>query len=167
MRISCIIIIYDYHKRKRFFVSEMLVLFALIAFSCIFVNTFSGKLGTPALLLFMCLGMLFGSDGIFKIPFENYDVLQQISTIALIFIIFYGGFCTKWSTAKPVLKQATLLSTLGVVITALLTCAFCYYGLNMNFAESFLIGAVISSTDAASVFSILRSRNLNLKYSIA
>ena len=97
--------------------SEMLVLFALIAFSCIFVNTFSGKLGTPALLLFMCLGMLFGSDGIFKIPFENYDVLQQISTIALIFIIFYGGFCTKWSTAKPVLKQATLLSTLGVVIT--------------------------------------------------
>ena len=147
--------------------SEMLVLFALIAFSCIFVNTFSGKLGTPALLLFMCLGMLFGSDGIFKIPFENYDVLQQISTIALIFIIFYGGFCTKWSTAKPVLKQATLLSTLGVVITALLTCAFCYYGLNMNFAESFLIGAVISSTDAASVFSILRSRNLNLKYSTA
>lgn len=145
----------------------MLVLFALIAFSCIFVNTFSGKLGTPALLLFMCLGMLFGSDGIFKIPFENYDVLQQISTIALIFIIFYGGFCTKWSTAKPVLKQATLLSTLGVVITALLTCAFCYYGLNMNFAESFLIGAVISSTDAASVFSILRSRNLNLKYSTA
>ena len=159
--------IYDYHKRKRFFVSEMLVLFALIAFSCIFVNTFSGKLGTPALLLFMCLGMFFGSDGIFKIPFENYDVLQQISTIALIFIIFYGGFCTKWSTAKPVLKQATLLSTLGVVITALLTCAFCYYGLNMNFAESFLIGAVISSTDAASVFSILRSRNLNLKYSTA
>ena len=81
--------------------SEMLVLFALIAFSCIFVNTFSGKLGTPALLLFMCLGMLFGSDGIFKIPFENYDVLQQISTIALILSFFTVAFVQNGQPQSP------------------------------------------------------------------
>ena len=144
--------------------SEVLIIFALIMFSCVFANAFSGKLGMPALILFMGLGMLFGSDGLFKIPFDNYEILQQISTIALIVIIFYGGFCTKWLTAKPVVKQATVLSTLGVVFTAFLTCAFCYYVLKMDFAESFLIGAVISSTDAASVFSILRSKKLNLKY---
>lgn len=143
--------------------SEFLIVFALIMFSCVFANAFSGKSGMPALLLFMGLGMLFGSDGLFKIPFDNYEILQQISTIALIVIIFYGGFCTKWLTAKPVVRQATVLSTLGVVFTALLTCGFCYHVLKMNFAESFLIGAVISSTDAASVFAILRSKSLNLK----
>lgn len=143
--------------------SEFLIIFALIMFSCVFANSFSGKSGMPALLLFMGLGMLFGSDGIFKIPFDNYEILRQISTIALIVIIFYGGFCTKWLMAKPVVKQAAVLSTLGVVFTAILTCGFCYYCLKLNFAESFLIGAVISSTDAASVFAILRSKSLNLK----
>ena len=92
--------------------SEFLIVFALIMFSCVFANAFSGKSGMPALLLFMGLGMLFGSDGLFKIPFDNYEILQQISTIALIVIIFYGGFCTKWLTAKPVVRQATVLSTL-------------------------------------------------------
>ena len=72
--------------------SEFLIVFALIMFSCVFANAFSGKSGMPALLLFMGLGMLCGSDGLFKIPFDNYEILQQISTIALIVIIFYGGF---------------------------------------------------------------------------
>ncbi len=147
--------------------SQMLIIFAIITFTCVIANTISRKHGMPALLLFMCLGMLFGSDGIFKIPFEDYNTLQQISTVALIFIIFYGGFSTKWETAKPVIKEATLLSTLGVLLTAFLTCAFCYYVLKLNFAESFLIGATISSTDAASVFSILRFNKLNLKHSTA
>jgi len=143
--------------------SEILLICSIIMLSCVFVNVVSRKYGMPSLLLFMGLGMLFGSDGLFKIHFDNYHILQQLSTIALVFIIFYGGFSTKWSTAKPVVKQATLLSTLGVIITALATCAFCHYVLKMGFAESFAIGAVISSTDAASVFSILRSKKLNLK----
>lgn len=147
--------------------SEMLIIFAIIAFSCVIANTISRKHGMPALLLFMCVGMLFGSDGIFKIPFEDYRILQNVSTIALVFIIFYGGFSTKWQTAKPVIKEATLLSTVGVLLTALFTCAFCYYALHLTFPESFLIGATISSTDAASVFSILRFNKLNLKYSTA
>lgn len=131
------------------------------------MNTLAGKTGTPALLLFMVLGMVFGSDGIFKIPFDNYELMQQVSTIALVFIIFYGGFSTKWKTAKPIVKQAAVLSTAGVLLTAVLTCIFCHYVLKISFAESFVIGAVISSTDAASVFAILRSKKLNLKYSSA
>ncbi len=147
--------------------SETLLTCSIIMLCCVFVNVFSGKFGTPALLLFMGLGMIFGSDGLFKIHFDDYHIMQQLSTVALVFIIFFGGFSTKWETAKPVVKQATILSTLGVLLTALLTCGFCYFVLKIGFAESFTIGAVISSTDAASVFAILRSKKLNLKSSTA
>ena len=123
----------------------------------------SNKMGMPMLLAFIILGMLFGSDGIFKIPFDNSIIMEQIATIALIFIIFYGGFGTKWTTAKPVVVKAVVLSTLGVILTALFVGLFCYYILKLPILISFLIGSVISSTDAASVFSILRSKKLNLK----
>ena len=79
----------------------------------------SNKMGMPMLLAFIILGMLFGSDGIFKIPFDNSIIMEQIATIALIFIIFYGGFGTKWDTAKPIVVKAVVLSTLGVILTAL------------------------------------------------
>ena len=85
--------------------SELLLICSLIMLSCVFVNVFSGKFGMPALLLFMGLGMVFGSDGLFKIDFADYGLLQNLSTLALVFIIFYGGFCTKWETAKPVIKE--------------------------------------------------------------
>ncbi len=145
----------------------MLLLCCAVILSCIIANRFSNKFGMPALLCFMALGMIFGSDGLFKISFNNYQITEQLCTIALIFIMFYGGFGTKWQTARPVAAKAVLLSTLGVVITAMLTCLFCYQVLHFSFTESFLIGAVLSSTDAASVFSILRSKNLNLKHSTA
>ncbi|MCI9136409.1 MAG: potassium/proton antiporter [Lachnospiraceae bacterium] len=145
----------------------MLLLCCAVILSCLIANRFSNKFGMPALLCFMALGMVFGSDGLFKISFDNYAVTEQFCTVSLIFIMFYGGFGTKWQTAKPIAVKATLLSTLGVVITAFLTCLFCYHILHFSYAESFLIGAVLSSTDAASVFSILRSKNLNLKNSTA
>ena len=145
----------------------MLLLCCAVILSCIIANRFSNKFGMPALLCFMAVGMIFGSDGLFKISFNNYKMTEQLCTIALIFIMFYGGFGTNWQTARPIAAKAVLLSTLGVVATALLTCLFCYQVLNFSFSESFLIGAVLSSTDAASVFSILRSKNLNLKHSTA
>lgn len=145
----------------------MLLLCCAVILSCIIANRFSNKFGMPALLCFMALGMIFGSDELFKISFSNYLITEQLCTIALIFIMFYGGFGTKWQTARPVAVKSVLLSTLGVIITALLTCLFCHQILHFSFTESFLIGAVLSSTDAASVFSILRSKNLNLKYSTA
>lgn len=136
---------------------------AIVILVCVLFGRFSSKVGVPALLLFMLIGMMFGSDGIMNINFENYQLTEQVCSIALIFIMFYGGFCVKWESAKPVIGKAVTLSTLGVILTAGITCVLCHFILRIEWAESFLIGAVISSTDAASVFSILRSKNLSLK----
>lgn len=108
--------------------------------------------------------MLLGVDGPLRIPYDDYEITEKICSIALAFVMFYGGFGTKWKTARPIAKKAILLSGVGVVITALLLMLFCSYFLGINRKESFLIGAVLSSTDAASVFSILRSKRLALKY---
>lgn len=143
-----------------FFISVIIIL-------CIILNKASSKVGMPMLLAFILLGMIFGSDGIFKIKFEDYKSAESICSIALIFIIFYGGFGTNLNAAKPVAVKAVLLSTLGVVLTAVFTGLFCFFVLKFEILQSFLVGAVISSTDAASVFSILRSKKLNLKYNSA
>lgn len=144
-----------------------LLLATLVVLSCIWLNKVSSRLGIPMLLAFIILGMLFGSDGLFKIPFDNFTVAENVCSIALIFIMFYGGFGTKWSMAKPVALKATLLASIGVILTAGIVGIFCYFGLGISLLESFLIGSVISSTDAASVFAILRHKRLNLKYNTA
>lgn len=147
--------------------SGLILFYGIVIFACIITNKFSSKLGMPALLFFMFLGVLFGSDGVVKLSFDDYDLTSKLCSIGLLFIIFYGGFCTKKLEDIKVTAQAILLSSLGTVLTAILTAFFCYYALHVSFAESFLIGAIISSTDAASVFSILRSKRLNLKYNSA
>lgn len=134
-----------------------------IILACVLLNRISDKVGVPILLVFILLGMAFGTDGIWKIPFDNFRFAEQICSVALIFIMFYGGFGTNWKRAKPVAFQAGVLSTLGVVLTAGVTGLFCYLVMGMDLLESLLLGAVISSTDAASVFSILRSKKLGLK----
>ena len=144
-----------------------LLITAVVIFACVFLSKVSSRLGIPMLLAFILLGMLFGSDGILKIPFDNYAFAEQICTVALIFIMFYGGFGTNWQQAKSVAVKAGLLSTAGVVITAALTGVFCHYALHIAWVESMLIGALIGSTDAASVFSVLRSKRLSLRYNTA
>lgn len=111
--------------------------------------------------------MICGSDGILKIPFDNYQLSEQVCTVCLIFIMFCGGFSANWKAAKPVALRAGLLSSLGTIVTALITTAGCHFLIGFDVKESFLIGAVISSTDAASVFSILRSKQLNLRGGLA
>ena len=101
--------------------------------------------------------MLFGSDGFGGIYFDNFELAEQIGSFGLIFIMFYGGFGTSWKAAKPVLAPSIWLATAGVIITALLTGWFCYFILKTTLLEGLLVGAVIASTDAASVFSILLS----------
>lgn len=140
---------------------------AAVIIICVLINRISNKIGVPVLIAFIGLGMLFGSDGILKIPFENYDFAEQICTIALIFIMFYGGFGTRWSEAKPVAAKSIVMSTVGVAATAGLTGLFCHFILKFPLWESMLTGSVISSTDAASVFSILRSKKLGLKENTA
>lgn len=147
--------------------TSYILLVAAVILLCLSLNKMSNKLGIPMLLAYILLGMMFGTDGILKIPFDNFTIAEQICTVSLIFIMFYGGFGTNWKQAKPVTGKAVLLSTVGVILTAVTTGAFCHFILKMDFWESMLIGSVISSTDAASVFSILRSRRLNLKNNTA
>ncbi len=139
-----------------------LLLLSVVILVCVLFNKLASKAGIPTLLVFIILGMVFGSDGIFKIPFDNFFLAEQICTVSLILIMFYGGFGTRWSEAKPVAAKSILLSTLGVFLTAGLTGLFCYFVLRIDLLESLLIGSVISSTDAASVFSILRYKKLGL-----
>ncbi len=143
--------------------AQNLILVAIVLFLCLMAEKLSGKFGMPALILFMGVGMLFGSDGILRIAFDNYELAQNICLIALCFIMFYGGFNMKWSAARPVAVKAVCLSTIGVVVTAGLTAVFCLLVLKFDFVDAFLMGAVLSSTDAASVFSVLRTKKLNLK----
>lgn len=139
-----------------------LLIFSAIVVICIFFNKFSGKFGIPVLLLFLMLGLLCGSQ--YDRFASNWAwVVGDISTLALVFIMFYGGFGTRWKSAKPIALEAGMLSTLGVALTAAFVGLFCHFALGWSWLESFLMGAVISSTDAATVFSILRSRKLGLK----
>ena len=144
-----------------------LIIVAIVIFSCVFMNRISNKIGVPTLLAFIGLGMLFGAGGPLRIGFSNYRLAEQICTVALIFIMFYGGFGTNWKQAKKVARQSVLMSTLGVLVTACIVAVFAHFVLRFSWIESFLMGSVISSTDAASVFSILRSRKLSLKYNTA
>lgn len=136
----------------------------IILILALFAIRFSNKHGIPALLLFIVLGMVFGAVGI---EFEDYGIADSFATFALMVIMFYGGFGTSWKMAKPVAKEAIVLSSLGVVATALITGVFCHYVLGLKLVEGMLIGSVVGSTDYASVSNILRSKNLNLKYNTA
>ena len=146
---------------------SLMIICSLVLLICITSTKILYKFGVPILLIFIVLGMLFGSDGIVGIYFDNYELASDICSIALIFIMFYGGFGTNWKMAKPIAVQSILMSSLGVVITAGLTVLFSSIVFKTSLLEGLLIGAVIASTDAAAVFAILRSQKLNLKGSIA
>ena len=143
-----------------------LLIFSTIIITCVFLNKFSGKVGIPVLLFFLMLGLVCGSqDNDFAL--NNSWMVGDISTIALIFIMFYGGFGTRWKSARPVVVEAGLLATVGVFLTAAFVGLFCHFVLKWDFLESLLMGSVIASTDAATVFSILRTRKLGLKNNTA
>ena len=107
--------------------------------------------------------MFFGADGPLAINFDNFELVRDVCTFALVFIMFYGGFSTNWRQARPVAVKAFLLSSLGVVLTAALVGLFCHFVLGLELVASLLLGSVISSTDAVSVFFVLRSRRLHLR----
>lgn len=146
---------------------ELMIVCGLILLICISSSKILYKFGVPMLLIFIVLGMLFGSDGIGGIYFDNYYLTSIVSSLALVFIMFYGGFGTNWNMAKKSAVPSILMSSFGVIITAGLTGLFCYWILGTSLLEGLLIGSVVGSTDAASVFSILRSQKLNLKGTLA
>ena len=130
---------------------------------CVLVSRISDRLGVPTLLLFLALGMLIGSDGPGGIYFDDPFLAQSVGIISLALILFSGGLSTRWQSVAPVLKPGLILSTAGVFLTALLMALFAHWALDFSLTEGLLLGAIVSSTDAAAVFSILRSRNLSLK----
>lgn len=137
--------------------ASVLVLLAILA------SKASGRLGIPALVAFLALGMLAGSDGPGGFYFDNPWLTQLVGTVALSYILFAGGLETRWRVVRPIALPALALSTIGVALTTLLVGGFAVYALGIAPLEGFLLGAVVSSTDAAAVFSILRSRDTRLR----
>ncbi len=148
-----------------------LVLFVMsvLFFLSILAGKASSRFGVPALLFFLGVGMLSGSDGL-GIQFEDIHVAQNIGTIALCIILFSGGLDTSISEIRPVIAQGVVLATLGVLLTAIITGVIIWWVLGMTMASqgiglltSLLLASTMASTDSASVFSILRSKGLHLK----
>ncbi|MGB4578364.1 MAG: potassium/proton antiporter, partial [Methanoculleus sp.] len=136
---------------------------ALLILVSIIANKFSERLGVPALLIFLIVGMLAGSEGPGGIPFNDPAVAQMIGIIALAYILFAGGFDTRWDEVQPIFWPGIALSTVGVVLTAVCLGVFASVVLGLSPLTGFLLGAVVSSTDAAAVFSVLRMARARLK----
>lgn len=154
-------------------VTTEVVLFvgSILIFLGIVISKAGFRFGVPVLLLFLLVGMLAGSDGL-GIQFSSPDIAQRIGMVALCIILFSGGMDTQYSEIKPIAKEGVILATIGVLLTAIITGGFIWWITNFtklqnfiqfNFIESMLLASVMSSTDSASVFSILRSKQMNLK----
>ena len=135
---------------------------ALILLS-ITIAKLSDNLGVPVLLLFMTVGMLAGSEGPGGIYFDDARLASSVGVIALLFILFGGGLDTNWLSVRPVARKALSLSTVGVLVTALSVGVFMHLVLDFSLLSGMLLGAVISSTDAAAVFSVLQSKQVSLR----
>jgi len=142
---------------------NFLLIGSLLLFVSIVAGKTSYKFGVPTLLFFLGVGMLAGSEGIGGIHFDDPKTAQFIGVVSLNFILFSGGLDTNWAFVRPILWQGIMLSTLGVFITAMALGLFVWAITDFSLYEGLLLGAIVSSTDAAAVFSMLRSKNLALK----
>lgn len=143
--------------------NQILLFIGLVIILCLTIKPVGKKLPFPTLLIFIALGMLLGVNGPTHIDFSDYALTETVCSTALLFIMFYGGFNTNIDRAKPVAAPAVLLSTLGVVITAGITGVFAHFVLGFDWIGGLLLGSVVASTDAASVFSVLREHSLSLR----
>lgn len=155
-----------------FTAGNILFIGSILLFVSVIVGKTGYKFGVPALLLFLIVGMIFGSDGL-GLQFHNADEAQFIGMVALSIILFSGGMDTKYSDIRPILSPGIVLSTAGVLLTALFTGVFIWWISGMHWSNisfpiitSLLLAATMSSTDSASVFAILRSQNINLKHNL-
>ena len=139
----------------------------LIGSVLVFISVLAGKtsfrIGVPTLIFFLAIGMLAGSEGIGGIPFDDPGLAQFIGIVALNFILFSGGFETDWDSVRPIMWQGIALSVMGVLLTTAALGIFVWWVTDFSIYEALLLGAIVSSTDAAAVFSILRSKSLALK----
>ncbi len=147
-------------------IDNIILIGSILLFISILAGKTSIRLGVPTLILFVIVGMLAGSEGIGGINFNNPKLAQFLGIIALNFILFAGGIDTDWKSIRPVLWKGVTLSTFGVFMTATTVGLFVYLVTDFTLLEGMLLGAIVSSTDAAAVFSILRAKNLGLKGNI-
>lgn len=144
-------------------IENILLIGSLLLLVSIIAGKTSYRFGVPTLILFLAVGMLSGSEGLGGIRFDDPQIAQFIGIVSLNFILFSGGLDTNWNEVKPVLWQGITLSTVGVLITAISLGTFVWLITDFSLVESLLLGSIVSSTDAAAVFSILRSKSLSLK----
>lgn len=146
----------------KFTIDNILLIGSLLLFLSLIASQ-TTRYGIPTLILILAVGMLAGSDGLGGIVFNDPGVAKFIGSVALSFILFSGGLDTKWIDIKPVFWQGVSLSTLGVLITTAIVGLCVTLFTNFSIIEGLLLGAIVSSTDAAAVFSIMRSKSLGLK----
>ena len=144
----------------------MLILAGLLVLSVV-ASKMSDRFGIPSLLVFLGIGMLAGSEGIGGIYFDNPKIAQAVGFMALAVILFSGGLDTPWQETRKVLKESWTLATLGVLLTALLLGFSAHLVLKLPLTQSMLLGAIASSTDAAAVFAVLRSKGVPLRSKIS
>lgn len=142
---------------------SVLVAVSLLLLLSVLGSRFSAVAGIPSLLVFLAIGMLAGSDGPGGIEFTNYALTFILGSVSLAIIIFDGGLRARWEDVRPVLGVGVSLAIVAVVVTAVLTGIFARYVLGLGWGEALLLGAIVSSTDAAAVFSVLRAQSLVLK----
>jgi len=142
---------------------NILLIGSILLLLSIIASKTTGRLGVPSLIIFLFIGMLAGSEGLGGIAFDEPKVAQWLGIIALNFILFSGGLETKMESVRPVLWQGVLLSSIGVLMTTLFLGLLISGIFDFTLTEGLLIGAIVSSTDAAAVFSILRSKGIGLK----
>lgn len=146
---------------------EILAAIAILLILSIFASKASGRLGVPALVLFLVLGMLAGSEGVGGIYFDNVGVAERLGVIALAFLLFAGGLETDWKFVRGSVRQAISLSTIGVLVTTAIVGWFAHILAGFTLMEGMLLGAIVSSTDAAAVFSILRASDVRLRHEVS
>jgi potassium/hydrogen antiporter len=144
-------------------VGNILLIGSILLLISVIAGKTTNKLGVPTLIFFLIVGILAGSEGIGGIYFEDAKLAQLTGIIALNFILFSGGLDTHWESIKPVLWKGISLSTIGVLITAISVGVFVHFVFGFNIWEGLLLGAIVSATDAAAVFSILRNKGIALK----
>lgn len=150
-----------------FEIDRTLLIAAVLLLLAIGSSSFSSRLGVPALILFLGLGMLAGSEGLLGVHFEDYALSHAVGTVALAIILFDGGLQTPLVTVRGALRPALLLSTVGVVITAGVTGLAASWALDLPLLEGLLLGSIVGSTDAAAVFAVLRAKGVNLRRRLA
>jgi cell volume regulation protein A len=140
----------------------LLVAAGILLGASVLIGRFFDRFGVPVALLFLVLGVLAGSEGIGRIPFDNYELAYRLGTTALVLILFDGGLNTRISSLRRAVAPASVLATVGVAITAALVALFARL-IGLSWGEALLLGAVVSSTDAAAVFAILRGGGIHLR----